>query len=125
MDFDSESAVGLISLISVSVSVAAAVAAAFSAAIAYQANRNLAEADRKRRVREVSLLAHRVDAAARDIDELGTQLTLAYEALFSFAGQGAGSSRLAYTRAKSRKSETLSRPCSKQLDTCLKTARRS
>ena len=81
-------------MISVIVSAGAAVAAAFSAAIAYQVNRNLAKADRKRLVRDVSLLAHKVEAAGTDVDELGTQLESSYKTLFIFAGQGAGSSQL-------------------------------
>ncbi len=95
-------------LIIVIVPVAAAVAAAFSAAIAYQANRNLAKADRKRRVREVSLLAHKVEAAATDVDEFGAQLKLAYEALFIFAGQGARGSGLGlYTDAIKKKRDAV------------------
>lgn len=53
MDFDFSDLVGPFS----------ALAAFVSAAIAYQANRNVAKSDRVRQVREVSLLANKVVAA--------------------------------------------------------------
>ena len=71
-----------------------ALAAAISATIAYLAIRNAANADRERRIREVSLLANKVVAATVRVDDLGNQLKMGYQTLFSFAGQGAGSSRL-------------------------------
>ena len=80
--------------LSSTISVLAAVAAAFSAAIAYKSNRDLAKTDRERRIREVSLLANKVDAAATDVDELGARLKLVYRELSISAGQGPGSSRL-------------------------------
>ena len=79
MDFDFASIAGLLT------AVAAAFAAAFAAAIAYQAHQRMAKADRERRVREVSLLANKVDVGAAYINELGEQLKLAYETLFTFA----------------------------------------
>ncbi len=83
MDFDFSDLVGPFS----------ALAAFVSAAIAYQANRNVAKSDRVRQVREVSLLANKVVAATIHIDDLSNELEMGYQTLFMFAGQG-GSSRL-------------------------------
>lgn len=69
------------------VSVLAAGAAAFSAGMAYKSNRDLAKTDRERRIREVSLLANKVDAAATDVEELGNELMSEYDALFSLVGR--------------------------------------
>ena len=76
------------------VAVLSALAAAFSASIAYRSNKNAAKRDRENQMREVSLLANRVVAATIRVDDLGNQLKLAYQTLFTFAGQGAGSSGL-------------------------------
>ena len=84
MDFDFSDLVGPFS----------ALAAFVSAAIAYQANRNVAKSDRVRQVREVSLLANKVVAATIHIDDLSNELKMGYQTLFTFAGQGGGSSRL-------------------------------
>ena len=82
MDFDFSDLVGPFS----------ALAAFVSAAIAYQANRNVAKSDRVRQVREVSLLANKVVAATIHIDDLSNELKMGYQTLFTFAGQGGGSS---------------------------------
>ena len=84
MDFDFSDLVGPFS----------ALAAFVSAAIAYQANWNVAKSDRVRQVREVSLLANKVVAATIHIDDLSNELKMGYQTLFTFAGQGGGGSRL-------------------------------
>lgn len=71
-----------------------ALAAAISAGIAYQASRRAGRRDRESHVREVSLLANKVVAASIRVDDLSNQLKMAHQILFTFAGQGAGSSRL-------------------------------
>jgi hypothetical protein len=76
------------------VTVLSALAAAVSAGIAYWSNKDAAKRDRENRVREVSLLANRVVAATVRVDDLANKLKLAYQTLFTFAGQGAGGSRL-------------------------------
>ena len=91
MNFDLDSTIDLFGAI---VPIAATVAAAISAASAYHANRSIAKADRKRCVREVFLLARRVEAAVMDVHEIGDDLKSAYLNQFIFAGQGPGSSRL-------------------------------
>ena len=71
MDFDFSDLVGPFS----------ALAAFVSAAIAYQANRNVAKSDRVRQVREVSLLANKVVAATIHIDDLSNELKMGYQTL--------------------------------------------
>ena len=72
MDFDFSDLVGPFS----------ALAAFVSAAIAYQANRNVAKSDRARQVREVSLLANKVVAATIHIDDLSNELKMGYQVPF-------------------------------------------
>lgn len=74
--------------------VLSALAAAISAGIAYQSTRRADHRDRENRIRELSLLANQVVAATVRVDDLSNQLKMAYQTLFTFAGQGAGSSRL-------------------------------
>ena len=76
-------------------SVLSAFAALASALTALLAWFRLAKVERKRGVRELSLVAHRVDAAATDAHELGAKLTMAYDGLFSLAGRsGSGAHAL-------------------------------
>ncbi len=96
MEFDFTSLVGPFS----------ALAAAISAAIAYQAIRKGAKADHTRSIREVSLLANKVVAATVRVDDLANQLKMGYQTLFTFAGQGAGSSRLKLYTGEIEKKQT-------------------
>ncbi len=83
MDFDLSAVVAVLS----------ALAAVISAWLAYQSNRDAAKKERENRVREVSLLANKVVAATIRVDDLANQLKMAYQTLFTFAGQGPNSSR--------------------------------
>ena len=79
-----------------------------SAWLAYQLNRSAAANDRDRRVRELSLIANRVVAATIRVDDLGNQLKMAYQTLFTLAGQGAESSGLKlYTQGIEKKQRDL------------------
>lgn len=71
-----------------------ALAAMISAWFACQSNRRAEEKERVSRVRELSLLANKVVAAAMRVDDLGNQLKSGYRTLSILAGQGGGSSRL-------------------------------
>lgn len=84
----------IVALISVLISLSAAIAAAYSAINARQAQLGSVTAERERRIRELYLLAHRVDAAGTDAIEVGSELISAYESMFMLAGQGLNSSRL-------------------------------
>ena len=76
------------SVVTASAALVAALASAWSAASAREANRSLAKAERARRVRELSLLAHKVDVGATDVVKVGSQrLRPAIDALFSLAGR--------------------------------------
>ena len=77
-----------------SVAVLSAFAAMISAWLACQSNRSAARKERDSRVRELSLIANKVVAATIRVEDLANQLKMAYQSLFTFAGQGAGSSRL-------------------------------
>jgi hypothetical protein len=83
MDFDLSAVVAVLS----------ALAAVISAWLAHQANRDGAKKERENRVREVSLLANKVVAATVRVDDLANDLKMAYQSLFTFAGQGPKSSR--------------------------------
>ena len=72
---------------SLAVAVFAAIAAARSAQTANQARDDLAMADRERCLREVSLLANKIDAAAIDVCELYQELKINGDAMFSMAGR--------------------------------------
>ena len=114
MDFDFSDLVGPFS----------ALAAFVSAAIAYQANRNVAKSDRVRQVREVSLLANKVVAATIHIDDLSNELEMGYQTLFMFAGQG-GSSRLKLYVDEVERSKQRSARCNRQPGACWITIRRN
>lgn len=89
-----------------SAAVLSAFASVISAWLALRSNRSAEKKDRESRIRELSLIAHRVVAATMRVDDLANQLKLAYQNLFTFAGQGAGSSRLElYTTGIERKQE--------------------
>ena len=97
MDFDFSSAASFVS----------AVAAAISAAIAYRANHNLAKADRKRCLREVSLLANKINTAATGANDLSEHLKLAYQGLFIITGRGGSSTLNQIVEDIENKRETL------------------
>ena len=61
------------------------------------------KADWERRLREVSLLANKIVAAATDVNELGEHLLTRYDGLFSmFGGTGSGRHNLYKDEVKKR-----------------------
>lgn len=77
----------LLSIIAALIAFASTVAAYISAATARQSHRQLTKAERERRVRELSLLANKVDATATDVGELGQQIVPVIDAAFSLANR--------------------------------------
>ena len=83
--------------------VIAATAAARSARTANQAKNDMVKADWERRLREVSLLANKIVAAATDVNELGEHLLKRYDGLFSMSGRvGSGYHKLYKDEVKER-----------------------
>ena len=115
MDFDFNLPMGSMSAIA---SVIAAIASACSAAIAYRAFRNLTTADRNRRVQQLSLLAHKIDAAATDVHELVKQLNLGYDQLYGMAGRS-GSGLLSRYKEEIRESGKVVRPLQQEANDLL------
>ena len=65
--------------VAVIVPIVAALAAGLAAKYTFQANRILVKTERERRLREVSLLVNKIDAAAADVNQISNQLIHAYE----------------------------------------------
>ena len=68
------------------ISFVSAVAAAFSAIAAWRVSGKMTKTDLERRLREVSLLANKIDAAATDVYELYEELKVNGDAMFSGSG---------------------------------------
>ena len=78
----------VISLASLFIAIVAAIAATYSAITARQAHANVVTAERERRVRELYLLARKIDQTVGDAASVGTRLETAWKAEFSVAGRG-------------------------------------
>lgn len=74
----------IVPIASLGIAVFAAIAAAASARTASLARDDLAKADRERRLREVSLISNKIDAAVTDVHDLYQELKTNGDGMFRF-----------------------------------------